>query len=163
MAEEAAGNKALSAVVLELRGNPARLDLTATRRLHRRAEQAGRPVFLLRQAAFAEPTAAPVRLLVEPAPAGLRRTLAGPLPRSIGPPAFIVTIGKSRTALPGQFIVEWNADELAFAEREESWRCGFPISAPSGSCGSGWGGRGVQARNRIRRSSSATATGTASA
>ena len=118
VAEEAAGNKALSAVVLELRGNPARLDLTATRRLHRRAEQAGRPVFLLRQAAFAEPTAAPVRLLVEPAPAGLRRTLAGPLPRSIGPPAFIVTIGKSRTALPGQFIVEWNADELAFAERE---------------------------------------------
>jgi protein ImuA len=118
VAEEASGNRALSAVVLELRGNPAKLDLTATRRLHRRAEQAGRPVFLLRQAAFAEPTAAPVRLLVGPAPAGLRRTLAGPLPRSIGPPAFMVTIGKSRTALPGQFIVEWNADELAFAERE---------------------------------------------
>lgn len=119
VAEEAAGNKALSAVVLELRGNPARLDLTATRRLHRRAQDAGRPLLLLRQAGFAEATAAPVRLLVAPAAAGLRATVAGPLPRSIGPPAFSVSIGKSRTALPGQFIVEWNADELAFQERQD--------------------------------------------
>ena len=51
IAEEAARLSALAAVVIELRGNPDRLDLTATRRLHRRAEQAGRPVLLIRQAA----------------------------------------------------------------------------------------------------------------
>src|SRR5690606_11698717 len=63
-AEEAARQKDLAAVVLEVRGNPARLDLTATRRLHRRAQELGRPVFLIREAAVAEPTAAPLRLVV---------------------------------------------------------------------------------------------------
>jgi protein ImuA len=81
VAEEAAKLDALSAVILELRGNPQKLDLTATRRLHRRAEMAGRPVLLLRQSAHAEPTAAPVRLVVSPAPAARCATLAGPLAR----------------------------------------------------------------------------------
>lgn len=120
IAEEAAGLTALSAVVLELRGNPERLDLTATRRLHRRAQAAGRPVFLLRQAAFAEPTAAPVRLVVAPAPATLRDTMAGPLDGSIGRPGIAVTIGKSRAALPGQFTLEWNPDERTFLDRKHA-------------------------------------------
>jgi protein ImuA len=118
IAEEAARLTALAAVIIELRGNPDRLDLTATRRLHRRAQQAGRPVLLIRQAAQAEPTAAPVRFVVAAAPAALRATLAGPLAGSIGVPAFTLTIGKSRTALPGQFIVEWNSHDLAFQERQ---------------------------------------------
>ena len=84
IAEEAARLSALAAVIIELRGNPDRLDLTATRRLHRRAEQAGRPVLLIRQAAEAEPTAAPVRLVVAAASAAPRATLAGPLAGSIG-------------------------------------------------------------------------------
>lgn len=118
IAEEAAGLRAIAVILLEIRGNPAKLDLTATRRLHRRAEIAGRPIFLLRQAAEAEPTAAPVRLIVAPAEAGLRATLAGPLPRSIGPPGFHVTLSKSRTASPGQFTLEWNADERTFHDRK---------------------------------------------
>lgn len=117
VAEEAARMTALAAVILEIRGNPQRLDLTATRRLHARAQSAGRPVFLLRQAAEPEPTAAPVRLILSPAPATARETIAGPLAGSIGRPAFTVTIGKSRTALPGQFTLEWNPDEHAFDER----------------------------------------------
>ncbi len=117
IAEEAASLKALSAVILEIRGNPQKLDLVATRRLHHRAQDAGRPVFLLRQAAQAEPTAAPLRLVVSPAPAAPRRTIAGPLPDSIGPPGFTVRIDKSRNALPGQFTLEWNADERSFEER----------------------------------------------
>ena len=117
IAEEAARLTTLSAVLLELRGNPQGLDLTATRRLHRRAQAAGRPVFLLRQAAHAEPTAAPVRLIVSPAPAGLRQTAGGALARSIGPPGFSVSIGKSRTALPGQFLAEWNVDERSLQQR----------------------------------------------
>jgi protein ImuA len=118
IAEEAARLTALAAVVIELRGNPDRLDLTATRRLHRRAQQAGRPVLLIRQAAHAEPTAAPVRFVVAAAPAAPRATLAGPLAGSIGTPAFTLTISKSRMALPGQFIVEWNSHDLAFQERQ---------------------------------------------
>lgn len=126
IAEEAARVKALSAVVLELRGNPAGLDLTATRRLHARAQAAGRPLFLLRHAGCPEPTAAPVRLVVAPAKAAPRATLAGPLAGSIGRPAFTVSVGKSRTALPGQFILEWNGDEHAFAERPHADRPGRP-------------------------------------
>ncbi|WP_421917560.1 ImuA family protein [Mesorhizobium sp.] len=117
VAEEAARMTALAAVILEIRGNPQRLDLTATRRLHARARSAGRPVFLLRQAAEPEPTAAPVRLILTPTPAAARETIAGPLAGSIGRPAFTITIGKSRTALPGQFTLEWNPDEHSFEER----------------------------------------------
>src|SRR5262245_43056935 len=105
IAEEAARLNELSAVILEVQGNPGRLDLTATRRLHRRAQMSGTPVFLLRQAGEAEPTAAPVRMTVSAAPAMPRNTLAGPLADSIGDPAFSVTIGKSRAALPGEFIL----------------------------------------------------------
>ncbi|AZO20889.1 hypothetical protein EJ070_09515 [Mesorhizobium sp. M1E.F.Ca.ET.045.02.1.1] len=117
IAEEAARMTAFAAVMLEIRGSPRLLDLTATRRLHARAQNAGRPVLLLRQAGEAEPTAAPVRLIVSAAPAASRKTVAGPLAGSIGRPAFTVDIGKSRTALPGQFTLEWNPDEHAFAER----------------------------------------------
>jgi protein ImuA len=117
VAEEAARLSALAAVFVELRGNPERLDLTATRRLHRRAQQAGRPVLLIRESAFAEPTAAPVRLVVSPAPAAPRVTLAGPLAGSIGAPAFSVAIDKSRTSLAAEFVLEWNSHELAFQER----------------------------------------------
>ncbi|CDX26064.1 conserved hypothetical protein [Mesorhizobium sp. ORS 3324] len=128
IAEEAARMTAFAAVMLEIRGSPQRLDLTATRRLHARAQSAGRPVLLLRQAGEAEPTAAPVRLIVSAAPAASRETVAGPLAGSIGRPAFTVDIGKSRTALPGQFTLEWNPDEHAFAERAEN-----PVAVVSAS------------------------------
>lgn len=117
VAEEAARLVGLSAVFLEMRGNPHKLDLTATRRLHRRAQVAGHPVFLLRQSAAPEPTAAPLRLVVSAAPAAPRATVAGPLVGSVGRPAFSVGIDKSRFALAGQFIVEWNPHDLSFQER----------------------------------------------
>jgi len=122
IAGEAARLKAVSALILEIRGNPARLDLTVTRRLQRRAVLAGHPVFLVRQSsgtkpAGAEPTAAPVRLLLSPAPAGLRQTVSGPLPGSIGPPVFRVGIDKNRNGLPGQFLLEWAPDTHSFHER----------------------------------------------
>lgn len=120
IAEEAARLDALAAVILELRGNPEQLSLTATRRLHRRAALARRPLFLLRQAAHAEPTAAPVRIIVSPAPSAARRTLAGPLAGTIGRSAFTVSIDKSRTALAGQFVLEWTSHDLAFHEREQA-------------------------------------------
>ena len=122
IAEEAARLTALGAVVLELRGSPRKLDLVATLRLHRRARDAGRPVFLLREAGEAGPTAAPVRLVVNPAPATGQRILSGVLAGSIGPPAFAVAIHKSRLSMPAEFTLEWNADERAFHEREAGQR-----------------------------------------
>jgi protein ImuA len=120
IAEEATRLSALAAIVIELRGNPDRLDLTATRRLHRRAGDTGRPVFLIRQAAFAEPTAAPVRLVVSPTPAALRQTLTGLLEGSLGNPVFSVSIGKSRSAAGARFLMEWNRHDLAFQERQQA-------------------------------------------
>lgn len=117
VAEEAAALSALSAVLLEVRGPSRRLDLTATRRLHRRAQAASRPLYLLRHAGLPEPTAAPVRLVVSPAPAGERRTLSGALAGSIGPPAFTVAVSRSRIGIPATFTLEWNRDECAFDER----------------------------------------------
>jgi protein ImuA len=131
IAEEAARIDEIAAVIVELRGNPRGLDLTATRRLHRRAQEAGRPVLLLRQSAEPEPTAAPVRLIVAPAPASLRRTIAGPLAGSIGPPAVSVEIGKSRTALPGKFILEWNPNAHVLEERRDSPENRVAVVSPS--------------------------------
>jgi protein ImuA len=126
-AGEAARLKAISTLIIEIRGNPVRLDLTVTRRLQRRAALAGRPVFLLRQSSGAganeagtsgaAPTAAPVRLLLSPAPAGLRQTVSGPLPGAIGPPAFRVRIDKNRNGRFGEFLLEWNPDTHSFHER----------------------------------------------
>lgn len=117
IAEEAAGLKSLSAVVLELPGKPRHLDLDATRRLHRRAVLAGRPVFLLRHSSGPQPTAAPLRFVVSPAPAAPRRILGRPLAGSIGPPAFTVELEKNRLAPPMRLVLEWNADELSFEHR----------------------------------------------
>ena len=134
IAEEAARLATPAAVVLEIRGNPRGLDLTATRRLHARARETGRPLFLLRQAAVAEPTAAPLRLVVEPTPSALRETIGGPLAGSLGRPAFTVTLGKGSHARLQRFTLEWNPDERIFEERRPENRAKDPfpvVSLPS--------------------------------
>ncbi|MGB3503076.1 MAG: hypothetical protein WBA44_15750 [Mesorhizobium sp.] len=117
VAEEAASAGVFSAIIVEIGGDPRELDLTATRRLHRRALGAGCPLYLLRLSATVQSTAAPVRLVVQAAPAAPRRTLSGPLAGSIGPPAFHVTIGKSRTAIPASVTLEWTHG--AFHQRDD--------------------------------------------
>jgi protein ImuA len=126
IAEEAAALKSLAAVVLELSGNPQRLDLDATRRLHRRAVQADRPVLLMRHSAEARPTAAPLRFVVAPAPAAPRRILGRPLAGSIGPPAFTVILEKNRLAPPTRLVMEWNPDDLSFEQRPDARQDGMP-------------------------------------
>lgn len=118
VAEEAAALGALSAVLLEVRGHVPKLDLTATRRLHRRTQAAGRPFYLLRHAGAPVPTAAPVRLVVSAAPAAERRILSGALAGSIGPPAFTVVVSRSRLGIPATFTLEWNENERVFHERQ---------------------------------------------
>lgn len=128
IAEEAASTAAFCAIVLETAGSPQALDLTATRRLHRRALAAGMPLFLLRESGVSLPTAAPVRLRVAAAPAGLRQTFNGPLNGSIGPPAITVTVDKSPTALPATATLEWN--HALFTERPAL--SGPVVSLPAG-------------------------------
>lgn len=117
IAEEAAGLDAIGAILLELRGNPAAMDLTASRRLHRRALAAGRPLLLMRHGARAEPTAAPLRLVVSPAQAGERPTLSGPLRGSIGPPVFEVLVDKNRLSPHARFLLSWDARRRIFEEK----------------------------------------------
>lgn len=124
VAEEAAACGAVGAVLVELRGNPARLDLTATRRLDRRAQASRRPVFLLRHAAEPEPTAAPVRLHVAAAP----YARGDPLFPFGG--AFAVTVEKSPAARQLSVLMEWNADERRF--RDAAPHHGAVVSPPAG-------------------------------
>lgn len=118
IAEEAAALGPLAGILLELGGSPPMLDLKTTQRLHRRALAASHPLFLLRQAAPAEPTAAPVRLIVAPLAAASRLTLRGPLHGSIGPPGFRVSVDKSRVSPPATFNLEWNLQTRSFEERD---------------------------------------------
>jgi protein ImuA len=117
IAEEAAASGAFCAVILELRGNPKALGLDETRRLQRRAALSGRPMFLLRVAGVTEPTAAPVRLAIAPAPSVLRRTRDGPLEGSIGAPALRVAVEKACAPSRPPFILEWNPHDRHFIER----------------------------------------------
>jgi len=118
VAEEAAIQNQFGAILLELQGNPAKLTLTATRRLSHRARAAGYPLFLIRHAGEEEPTAASTRFQVSSAASTLRETIAGTVPRSIGPPAFAVTLTRSRTGKEGTFVLEWNSHDLTFQERQ---------------------------------------------
>lgn len=110
IAEEAAASGAARAVLIELRGDPARLDLTATRRLDRRAHASGRPVLLIRHAAPPRPTAAPVRIAVAAAPFAAADAL---FPFGA---AFTVTVEKSPAARPLSLNLEWNADDRRFSD-----------------------------------------------
>ncbi len=111
--EEAAASSALTMAILEVRGNPARLGLDGTRRLHFRARAAGLPFLLLRQSARAEATAAPLRLRVRPSPAALVPDLTDHQ-KLIGHPVFAVTVEKSRDGRPRHFSLEWNPHERRF-------------------------------------------------
>ncbi len=111
--EEAAISRALAMAVMEVRGNPARLGLEGTRRLHLRAREAGLPFLLLRQGAKPESTAAPLRLRIRPGPAATVADLPGEA-RLIGHPVFSVTVEKSQGGRPQHFDLEWNPHERRF-------------------------------------------------
>ncbi len=128
IAEQAADLAAPAVIVVEAGARSRALDLTATRRLHRRALAAGHLMMLLRHAGRAVPTAAPVRLLAVSAAASPRTTLSGPLQGSIGPPAFGVSIDKSRFSSSSVFVLEWDGEIRAFKERSH-----VPAAKISGS------------------------------
>lgn len=123
--EEAATSRALAIAILEVRGNPARLGLDGTRRLHLRAREAGLPLLLLRQSARPEATAAPLRLRIRPGPASRVADLAD-RDKLIGHPVFDVTVEKSRDGRPQHVVLEWNSHERRFGPPARS----EPLSRP---------------------------------
>lgn len=114
VAEAALQTGAFSAVVLEVRGNPAKFGLTESRRLHLKAREARLPLLLLRQAGEEEASSAQLRFLVEAAPAAFRRVGRFSASGTIGHPAFRLTVEKSRNPAPFAFVMEWNTDERQF-------------------------------------------------
>ena len=114
--EEAARSAAAALTILEVRGNPGRLGLEGTRRLHVRARDAGTPLLLLRQGGRAEATAAPLRLRIAPSPAALvADRLSDPGgAKLIGHPVFAITVEKSRDGRPHHLLLEWNPHDRRF-------------------------------------------------
>lgn len=115
VAEAALQTEAFAAIIMEVRGNPAKFGLTESRRLHLKARQAGLPLLLLRQAGEEEASSAHLRLLVEAAPAANRRMGGFTATGTIGHPAFRITVEKSRNPAPFVFVMEWNPDERQFS------------------------------------------------
>jgi protein ImuA len=102
---EGARCAALGAVVVELWGEPAALDLTANRRLALAARASGVSVLMPRVAARPRPSAAETRWEVRSAPS---RALPANAP---GNPAFDITLLRSRIGLEGRrYHLEWDRD-----------------------------------------------------
>jgi len=115
--EEGLACRGTAAVVAEIPGRPAALDLTATRRLALRAgtgggEGGGRPLaLLLRVGGPAQTTAAATRWRVR---AARSRALDGFAP-GLGLPAFRLELEKNRDGRLGGFEVEWSCHDRCFA------------------------------------------------
>ncbi len=121
LAETGVASGALSAIILEIRGNPRHFGLTESRRLGLRAKAAGRPLFLLRHAGEEEASSALFRFLVEPAPAADRHLPDGSmLGGSIGHPVFRLTLEKSRSPAPLSLLLEWNPHDRQFSLGRET-------------------------------------------
>lgn len=115
LAEQALASRAFAAVLMEVRGNPARFGLTESRRLSLKAREAGLPLFVLRQAGEEEASSAALRLRIRPAPASPRCLGSGsPLPGSLGFPVFRLAVEKSRFPVHADFLLEWNPHDRHF-------------------------------------------------
>jgi protein ImuA len=117
--------------LLEVRGNPHKLDLTVTRQLLLRCQENQAPFFILRQAGQAQTSAVLTRWLVEPALSqDLRhrfgQNLGGQNPgrqnsergadnsNLVGMTTWNVSLEKCRGGKTGNWTLEWNHHEQAF-------------------------------------------------
>lgn len=110
---EAARCSALGAVLIEFWGDHRAFDLTTSRRLALAAQESGLPVFMIRVAAPATPSAAMTRWQIRP---GLSRALEA---RAPGPPCFRLQLLKHRQGIDlREWCVEWNRDRAIFEPRQ---------------------------------------------
>lgn len=116
----------LGAVVIECWGNPAVLDLTASRRLALAAEEAGTTAILLRIDAAPSPSAAETRWRVAAAPSA---PLAANAP---GHSAFDIVLLRRRAGPDGlAWRMEWNRDRRCFVDIGEQALSGAMVPVPA--------------------------------
>jgi len=111
-ADQAARCSDLSAVVLQVKGNPRHLDMTATRRLLLRARKSGVLVCVLRQSGEEEASAAATRWHIEIMP-------SGPDPdfeHGLGQTRNVQTLERNRHGQTGQWTLLWNPEARAFED-----------------------------------------------
>lgn len=127
-AVDAARCAALDSVIMEVRGDAACVDLTATRRLVLAVEASGVSVFLLRHGGREMPSAAWVRWRVRAAPSRSRS------PYVLGPPRYEVSLLRHRGGQkPGIWIMEWNRDRAMLDLVSDKPALSYPVvSVPDG-------------------------------
>lgn len=120
--DEAVKCTELAAVVFQTKGNPARFDITATRRLMLRARASGVFACALRQSADNEASAAETRWRVEVQPSLPEKGVAGPEEGVTGmtAPRWRLTLEKNRKGQTGQWPLAWNSQRKAFEHAAET-------------------------------------------
>jgi len=109
-ADEAAGCGGLAATIFQVKGNPARFDMTATRRLMLRARENRTFVCVLRQCGEQEASAAATRWHVAIQPSNPD----GDYERGLGRAGHVVTLERNRNGRTGQWSIAWNPKTRAF-------------------------------------------------
>lgn len=123
-AEEGLRCRALAGVVAEIRGNPQALNFTAAKRLALRAEAAGVPCWLIRQAAVADLSAARDRWRIAPLPSAGNPDD----PQAPGDPRWQVELFRSRDQRPGLWEMRHERPQDGTADR-----VGLVAAVPDGS------------------------------
>lgn len=100
-AEEGLRCRALAAVIVEIRGDPAALNFTAMKRLALRTEAGGVPCWLIRQGATADLSAARDRWRIETLPSAANPDDA----RAPGDPRWRAELFRSRDRRPGVWVI----------------------------------------------------------
>ena len=109
-------------VLLEISGSPRSLDLVASRRLTLLAEESGVTLFLLREGARPEPSAAATRWEV--------RTLASdPGDDDWGTPRFHARLTRHRLGATGDFFLTWDSEHGLF--HDAATHSGLVAAAPA--------------------------------
>lgn len=109
-ADEAAGCNGLAALIFQIKGNPPRFDMTATRRLMLRARQSGVLALTLRQSGEEEASAAATRWRVNTELSGADDDLE----RGVGAMRLSLTLERNRAGRTGQWLLAWNPRDRSF-------------------------------------------------
>ena len=109
-ADEAAGCNGLAALIFQIKGNPVRFDMTATRRLMLRARQSGVLALTLRQSGGEEASAAATRWRVNTEMSGADDMLE----RGVGAMRLSLTLERNRAGRTGQWLLAWNPKDRSF-------------------------------------------------
>ena len=112
----------VGAVVLELSGAPRCLDLVASRRLALLAEESGVTLFLLREGAMPQPSAAATRWQVH-------SRSSHPQNDDWGAPRFGAQLTRHRLGALSDFILEWDSENGIF--HEAAVHSGAVVAAPA--------------------------------